>query len=351
MSETPPWRGSAHRLDGFGPGTLPQSPSTGVVQVLLPVNRASVGAMTRPSRRTAVARGVSSRQVGAGVLVALGALVFSTGPLYRIRSWWEHDDPLAADVAVIAVQSLFGLIGLVALVSGARWRLVDRRLAVLATLLVAWMVLSALWSADAGTTLRESSMVGVTLVAGTGAAVAVRERMLVFAGWVGVHIGLAWSAVGIATLQPGTQDSKGWTGVYFNPNSLALVAAVGLLLSVVLATQHWRSRGRWPILMVLAVAVAADLWLIRGTDSLTPLAALLFALVAAAAGLGRTPVRRSRPSRGAIRHHGRRARRCGCGRRGRHRLPHPERLARLVRAVEHAHRPYRDLGGGLRLVG
>jgi exopolysaccharide production protein ExoQ len=256
--------------------------------------------MIRPSRRTAIAGGVSNRQVGAGALVALGALVFSTGPLYRVRSWWNYDDPLAADVAVVAVQSLFGLIGLVALVSGARWRIVDRRLAAMAVLLVVWMVSSALWSADAGTTLRESAMVGVALVAGVGAAVAVSERTLVLAGWVGVQAGLAWSALGIVTLQPGTQDTKGWTGVYFNPNSLALLAAVGVLLSVVLAAQHWRSRGRWPIVAVLAVAVAADLWLIRGTESLTPLAALLFALAAAAlASLGR---RFAGPGRRAERH-------------------------------------------------
>lgn len=239
--------------------------------------------MIRPSRRTAIADGVSNRQLGAGAVVALGALVYSTGPLYRLRSWWDYDDPLAADVAVVAVQALFGLLGLVTLASGARWRVVDRRLAALSILLVAWMMTSALWSADAATTLRESTMVGFTLAAGVGAAVAVRERTLVFAGWVGVQAGLAWSAVGIVTMQAGTQDSKGWTGVYFNPNSLALVAAVGILLSVVLATQHWRSRGRWPMVVVLAVAVAADLWLISGTESLTPLAALLFALVAAAA--------------------------------------------------------------------
>jgi O-antigen ligase len=57
---------------------------------------------------------------------------------------------------------------------------------------------------------------------------------------------------------------------------------VGILLSGVSAAQHWHSRWRWPIVAVLAVAVVADLWLISGTESLTPLAALLFAFVAAA---------------------------------------------------------------------
>jgi O-antigen ligase len=114
----------------------------------------------------------------------------------------------------------------------------------------------------------------------------VSERLLVFAGWVGLHLGLAWSAVLIVTLQPGTQDSKGWTGVYFNPNSLALIAAVGILLSVVLGAQHWHHRSRWSIVAVLVLAVAGDLWLISGTDSLTPLAGLVIAGAAVAMALG-----------------------------------------------------------------
>jgi exopolysaccharide production protein ExoQ len=260
--------------------------------------------MNRPSRRTAIAGDVPESQVVAGVLVALGALVFSTGPLYRVRSWWGYEDPLAADVAVVVVQVLVGLLGVAALVSGARWRRVDRRLAAIAGLLVAWMVTSALWSADGVTTLRESAMVGITIVAGIGAAVAVSERTLVLAGWVGVQTGLAWSAVGIVTLQPGTQDTKGWTGVYFNANSLALVASVGILLSAVLVAQHWRRRGRWLIVSVAGGAIVADAWLISGTESLTPLAALLFAIAAAAvAGVGRRfagPGRRGEPYVGAI---------------------------------------------------
>ncbi len=152
-------------------------------------NGASVGAMNRPARRTSTTVAVSTRQLAVGAIVALGALVFTTGPLYRVRSWWAFDDPLAADVGVVLVQSLFGLLGVAAMVSGARWKDIDRRLGVVAIALLAWMALSALWSADAATTLRESLLIGVTLSAGIGAAVALNERMLVAAGWVGVQAG------------------------------------------------------------------------------------------------------------------------------------------------------------------
>ena len=258
----------------------------------LQVNGASVGSMSRPPRRTAIADVVSTRDVVVGAVVALGALVFTTGPLYRIRSWWAFDDPLAADVAVVLVQLVFGLLGAFAIASSGRWKRIDRRLAGVAAVLVAWTAVTALWSADAGTTLRESAMIVVTLLAGIGAAVAVGERTLVFAGWIGVHAGLAWSAVSIVIVQPGTQDKAGdWTGVYFNPNSLALVAAIGVLLSVILGAQHWHDTRRGPVVAVLGAAAVADLWLIRGAGSLTPLAALLVGLaVAAGAVAGRRVV-------------------------------------------------------------
>ena len=235
--------------------------------------------MELPSRRTWLA----------GLAVAIGALVYTTGPLYRVRTWWGFDDPLAADVTVLAVQVLVGGAAVVALATGGRWRRVDRRMGVVAAALVAWMALGTLWSASASTTLRESVMVGVTLAAGMGAAAAVGERTLVIGSWVGVQAGLGWSAILIATVQPGSQDMNGeWTGVYFNPNSLALVAAVGIFLSLVAAIQMARHQLRWVAFVVLGAAVVADLWLISGTGALTPLFGLAVGLaVAAAAIVGR----------------------------------------------------------------
>lgn len=218
-----------------------------------------------------------------GVLVAVGALVLTTGPLYRVRSWWSFDDPLAADPWVLGAQIAFGALGAVALASGGRWRRIDRRLAVVLVVSAGWMVTGALWSADAATTLRESAMIAVTLLAGMGAAAAIGERTLVVSAWTGVHLGLAWSAVQIIRVQPGTQDLSGdWTGVYFNRNSLALVAAFGILLSLVLVAQWWTHPRRWLIVCVIGASVLADLWLIRGAGSVTPLIALAMGATVAA---------------------------------------------------------------------
>lgn len=232
------------------------------------------------------------RDVAVAVVVAIGALVVTTGPLYRLRTWWTFDDPLAADWFVIAVQVALGSAGAVALARRERWRHVDRRLALVAAALVVWLALGSLWSADASTTLRESLLIGVALVAGAGAAAVAGERLLIVSAWVGVHLGLGWSAILIALVRPGTQFHGQWTGVYFNPNSLALVAAFGILLSVVLLGMLLTGRiplaGRWRGVAVVAVAasIVVDLRLSAGTGALTPLFGLGVALAVGAAAIG-----------------------------------------------------------------
>lgn len=233
----------------------------------------------------------SRRTVLVGAVVALGTLLSTTGPLYRVRTWWSFDDPLAADRFVIAVQVAFGVAGAVALLRFRRWRCVDRRLALVAVALVAWLALGSLWSANSSTTLRESLLIGVALVAGAGAAAAAGDRLLIVAAWIGVHLGLGWSAIMIALVRPGTQLHGQWTGLYFNPNSLALVAAFGILLSAVLfvmiATRRIPLRTRWRIvaLVVVAASIVADLRLSAGTGALTPLFGLVVALAVGAAAI------------------------------------------------------------------
>jgi exopolysaccharide production protein ExoQ len=227
------------------------------------------------------------------IAVAVGALVFTTGPLYRVRTWWSYDDPLSTDVIVVAVQ-LFVLVAAIAsLATGNRWRRLDPMLAVVGFGLIAWMLLGALWSADATTTLREAGLVGVGVVIGAAAVTSVPERDVIVGSWIGVHLGLAWSAVAIVTVAAGTQDGNGdWTGVYFNPNSLALVASLGLLVSLAtFAAPDLGSFRPW-CKASAGLAVVADLWLIWGTSAVTPLVALMAALgVAGVAFIGRGAVR------------------------------------------------------------
>ncbi len=249
---------------------------------------ASVRSMSQATRRTWLV----------GAAIAVGTLIYTTGPLYRVRTWWGYSDPLAVDVIVIFIQVIVGVAAAVGLVRGGRWRRLDRRVALLALALVCWLALGALWSASPSTTLRESLLVGVALVAGAGAAAATNERVLIVSAWTGVQIGLGWSALLIAQMKPGSQDTVGgWTGAYFNPNSLALVAAIGIFLSIVAGLQLAYQSGRngtsvwfrYGAFAVLGSAAAADLWLVKGTGALTPVFALGVAL---AVGLGSVAAKR-----------------------------------------------------------
>jgi O-antigen ligase len=231
----------------------------------------------------------SRRKAFVGLVVAVGTCLYTTGPLYRVRTWWGFEDPLAGDWFVIGVQVALGALAATALARSGRWRQLDRRAALVAIVLVGWLMFGSLWSASASTTLRESALIGVALVAGIGAAAVAGDRLLVVAAWVGVHLGLAWSAVLIALVRPNSQDANGeWTGVYFNPNSLALVAAFGILLAVVLLVMIGaRARPldgglRWAAFAVVGASIVADLWLISGTGARTPLLGLVVALAVSA---------------------------------------------------------------------
>ena len=226
----------------------------------------------------------TSRTALVASLVAIGTAIYTTGPLYRVRTWWSFDDPLAADWFVIGVQVAVAAVALAAVVRFGRWRRLDRTTVIVAGALVGWLALGSLWSASPSTTLRESLLVGVALLAGVGAAAAAGDRLLAVSAWIGVHLGLGWSAILIVLVRPGTQFESQWTGVYFNPNSLALVSAFGILLAIVLvamiATRRIELASPWRVgvMVVVSASVPADLWLISGTGALTPLFGLGVAL-------------------------------------------------------------------------
>jgi O-antigen ligase len=239
----------------------------------------------------------------ASILIVVGVVVMTTGPLYRFRTWWDYEDPLAEDVPVVAVQALVSIAGVAVLATAGRWRQVDRAAGVLALALVAWLLVGSLWSLDSGRTAREALQIGATMAAGAAAATLVPARRLLWCLWAGVHIGLAWSAIAIAIEANGTLDGNGhWTGIFFNRNSLAIWAAMGLLLSLVLmAGGGWpaltpserRRRADGDELLVLALAATADVFLLARTDALTPLVAIAAAVLAMVAGrAGRRFVRR-----------------------------------------------------------
>jgi exopolysaccharide production protein ExoQ len=219
------------------------------------------------------------------VVIGLGALVLSTGPLFRIRSWFTYHDPLSADAAVIAVQILPMVAGGIALVTGRRWRRLPPIPTAMLLALVAWMAIGAWWSLDGTVTLRESLLVGGTLVAGAGAGVVGSLVELAWGLWFGIQFGLAWSLIAIWQVRPGTQDAfHAWVGVFVNRNSLGLVAGLAVVTTVMLvvggggwSTSH---RSRLLIDAMLVAGAGFDLVLLARSRSATPMVAIVAAAVA-----------------------------------------------------------------------
>jgi exopolysaccharide production protein ExoQ len=232
-----------------------------------------------------------SVRTAAFVLTVAALVALTSGPLYRVRSWWAFEDPLGTDVAVITVHAVFAGLAVARLLTGARWRGLDRSALLWAAALIGWLLITTLWSLDRGETLRQALQIASSLIVGSAAVCALGWRSFRAALWVALHVGLGWSVVAIYADRPGTLDENGeWAGVFFNRNSLALYAALGLLVSAFVAadalTRH-RTSWTWPVTLAVAVAAVIDVRLIAGSGARTPLVALAaagLALLAAAVG-------------------------------------------------------------------
>jgi exopolysaccharide production protein ExoQ len=221
------------------------------------------------------------------VLAAVASLVvLSTGPLYRLRTWWDYEDPLATDATIVVINAAVGLVAFAWLVSQGRFRDLDQRALAVAGGLVGWLLLGSLWSLDPLETFRQAMQIASALIIGAAIAAALGAVWFRWALWTALHLGLLWSVLAIYLDRNGTLDRNGdWAGVYFNRNSLALYAALALLVAAFIAADA-RSiaspAGRWIVIAALAGFGAVDIRLIAGSDALTPVVSLAAALGAVA---------------------------------------------------------------------
>jgi hypothetical protein len=232
------------------------------------------------------------------VLAAVASfVVLSSGPLFRVRRWWDFEDPLANDATIVVINAAVGLVAFSWLVSQGRFRHLDQRALAVAVALVGWLLLGSLWSLDRLDTFRQSLQIASALTIGAAIAAALGAVWFRWALWAALHVGLGWSVAAIYLDRAGTIDSNDdWAGIYFNRNSLALYAALALLVGVFLAADSRSiasAARRGTVVVVLAVFGVIDVRLIAGSDALTPVVALAVALGAAVLCLaGRHLVRR-----------------------------------------------------------
>jgi O-antigen ligase len=221
------------------------------------------------------------------VVAAVASLgVLTTGPLYRLRTWWDYEDPLSTDATVVVINAAVGLVAFAWLVSQGRFRRLDQRALIVAGALVGWLLLGSLWSLDKLETFRQAMQIASALIIGAAIAAALGGVWFRWSLWAALQVGLVWSAAAIYSDRSGTLDRNGdWAGIYFNRNSLALYAALALLVSVFLAADSRSiesSARRWVVVAVLAGFGVVDVRLIAGSDALTPVVSLVAALAAVA---------------------------------------------------------------------
>jgi O-antigen ligase len=219
------------------------------------------------------------------IAAAVASLVLlTTGPLYRVRTWWDYEDPLSTDATVVVINAAVGLVALAWLVSQGRFRHLDQRALAVAGALVGWLLLGSLWSIHRLETFRQALQIGSALTIGAAIVAALGAVWFRWALWAALQVGLVWSVFAIYLDRSGTLDRNGdWAGIYFNRNSLALYAALALLVSVFIAADA-RSidsvARRWAVVVVLAGFGVVDVRLIAGSDALTPVVSLAVALAA-----------------------------------------------------------------------
>ena len=190
------------------------------------------------------------------VVAAVASLVvLSSGPLYRLRTWWDYEDPLATDATVVVLNAAVGLVALSWLVSQGRFRQLDQRALAVAAALVGWLLLGSLWSLDRLETFRQSLQIASALTIGAAIAAALGAVWFRWALWAALQVGLGWSVVAIYLDRSGTIDRNGdWAGIFFNRNSLALYAALALLVAVFIAADARSIESaprRWSVVAVL----------------------------------------------------------------------------------------------------
>ena len=219
-------------------------------------------------------------------------------------------------------------------------------LPVLLVLLLAWCLLSALWSGEPGVTLRRAGLAVVLVISAMLSAETVgAERSLVLWRWVLAAVLIVNLAsihfIPQAVHLPGEADTSlvgDWRGLYGHKN---IAGSVGAMTAIIFLFTPRASPSAFRKLLDVAIAVAAVGFTVM-TRSKSSLGLLAVALVAGAR-LSRCLEKRSGP------HH----RRCG----GRFTGDHDRGLRAFgaidgrpsLRGSAGIHRPHRDLGGRDRL--
>ena len=216
------------------------------------------------------------------VVILLGTL--TQGPVNKIWEGSGQVDPRAIEITKFATYILIQAPAVFMLVRrGISKNLLKGPMGVL-LLFVGWMLFSTIWATSSSNTVFES--VTLVLTCSVGLYVARSFRLIEQLGlfFVAMQPGLIFSWYAVrqnwsGSVQPEDGD---WVGIYFNRNSLAPPAALGLLAASALLWIVLVRRPKWWIAfaLILLATTFFDSYLLVRSGSLTSVGAIIvFGLV------------------------------------------------------------------------
>jgi len=210
------------------------------------------------------------------VIALLGFL--TQGPVLKI---WEASGAIDSSIIGNTKFATYLLIQIPAIVMLFR-RGIPRRMFFgpvgLVLAFCAWMSLSTIWSTFSSYTLVESFTLTVTCLAGLYIATSftLLQQLTLFLVAMQPGLLVSWFAVRNNWSGATNFDENYWIGIYFNRNSFAPPAALGLLAAVALLWIFVVRRPRYwiPVVFVLLDVVLLDLALLLRSKSSTSLGAI-----------------------------------------------------------------------------
>ena len=220
------------------------------------------------------------------VYAAILLFLLTQGPVLRL---WRTAELYTSVPIAPTVQATFIAVQIPALMILSRRGLSREMFRGPITMLLAlamWMLASTVWTNLSRYTIVEAISFAVTAATGLylSQSFSVRQQILLI--FSAMHLGVMYSYFAVKLSWPETIDGEGnWAGVYFNRNSLAPVAMLGLLSAAIvlyLVVKEVRGNVRLPLLAICSVLVAIDAAVYLRSGSSTSFgAAVVFVFVGA----------------------------------------------------------------------
>gem|GEM_PF-317124 len=210
------------------------------------------------------------------VVILLAAL--TQGPVFKL---WLASAQSSATPIPMTYQLTFVIVQLPALLllgRRMRWSWPQSVPVALVGAFCLWMVLSTVWATSGRDTIIEATTLALTAATGVYIARSFTHIQQIVLVVLAMQPGVLFSYLAAKRNWEFALSIEGhWNGIYFNRNSLAPVAAVGMLAaaSILFVTVARRRRNWWPVTaMVLAGIAVLDGYVLYRTRSSTSIGAI-----------------------------------------------------------------------------